>query len=373
MHLIDGNPLTWYTDPSIMEAEFDRLFRGSWQYVGHVSKLDEPGSYITQFLGGRIPVVALRGLDGALRGFLNACRHRAARLVEGEGQKRRLTCPYHAWSYDLDGSLIAAPKCIALTDFNKADHALIPVAVDCWGPLVFVNTNPAPTIGLAEWLGPLPAHLARHGIDPAAMDYHSRVKEEDFLANWKLVVENWPECYHCSPTHPTLFKVLDLSSKAETRVVGRHVAIVSNNAAPAMLAGPYGQDAGAGYNPKGPITEGMYGVIFPNTVIGVSPGQPNLTVSTLIPLSIDRTGLVTDTFTGPSVTDTWLEGLMNWYEIVGTEDDHALRALQQGAGAGRAQQNRIVMPHEETVAAFQRWVREGLAAVVADTSNTPQT
>ena len=117
--------------------------------------------------------------------------------------------PYHAWTYDLDGSLRAAPRSEREPGFDRADWSLRPVLVDTWGPLVFVN----PDLGaapLAETLGELPQEMAARGLDPSALEYHGRSRDWIINANWKLVVENFLECYHCPVAHKSFSKLIDV-------------------------------------------------------------------------------------------------------------------------------------------------------------------
>ncbi len=355
----DGNPFSWYVDSRVLDVEYARVFRGTWQYVGHVSMLSDPGSYITQALGGRIPIVVVRGEDGGLRGFLNACRHRGARIVQGEGRITRFMCPYHAWTYALDGALVSAPYCNLDPTFERSQHPLVPVAVDTWGPFVFANTGPDPHVSLADWLGPIPERLARNGIVPEELVFWKRESESGFSANWKIVAENWPECYHCAPTHRGLSTIIDINPTHEDRVASPYAVLMSNPASAGVLACKQ-QTADHTYDAVGPIKEAQYGVIFPNTVISVSPGQPNLSLSWLVPVGPERTLFGSDLFFGPDVEDSWIESLMDWYHAVGGEDDFVCTAVQHGAASGHVPRGRL-MPTDELVVVFQRWVSAALS------------
>ena len=144
-------PWSWYFDPDILRLEQDAIFRRSWQYVGHLGQVAEPGSY---FAGraGDVPVVVTRPQDGGLRAFLNVCRHRGTVLVEGEGKRASLQCPYHAWTYGLDGALRSAPRSDETEP--RGELGLVPLRVETWGPFVFVNPAPAGAT-LEETLGEL--------------------------------------------------------------------------------------------------------------------------------------------------------------------------------------------------------------------------
>ncbi len=134
-------PWSWYVDPEILRREQERIFRSAWQYAGHLGQLPEPGTFFTG-RAGRLPVVVTRARDGELRAFLNVCRHRGFPLADGEGRRETLQCPYHAWTYGLDGSLRAAPRSDEEPDFPKEELGLCAIAVGTWGPFVFVNAGP---------------------------------------------------------------------------------------------------------------------------------------------------------------------------------------------------------------------------------------
>ena len=157
---------------------------------------------------GHIPVVVARDDEGVLRGFVNVCRHRAHVVASGSGCRETLQCPYHAWTYGLDGSLRRAPRSERVPGFDPGAFSLLPVAVDTWGPFLFVNPDPdaAP---LAEMLGELPAIVARSGLDLDTLRFHSH-HEWPIEANWKVALENYLECYHCPTAHPGFSKVIDV-------------------------------------------------------------------------------------------------------------------------------------------------------------------
>src|SRR5581483_8943037 len=166
-------PFAWYSDGETLRRERARIFARSWQYAGRADQVAEPGSFLAADAGG-IPILVVRDRDGELRAFLNVCRHRGAVLTDGCGKRETIQCHYHAWTYDLDGSLRAAPRSDREPGFDRGDWSLLPASAGTWGPFLFVNPEPD-AVPLAEHLGELPAILARD-IDLDGLVFHSRVE-----------------------------------------------------------------------------------------------------------------------------------------------------------------------------------------------------
>src|SRR3954449_633551 len=152
-------PFTWYSDEEQLRRERSRIFARSWQYGGRADQVAEPGSFLATDAGG-VPILVTRDKAGELHAFVNVCRHRGAVLTEGCGKRATIQCHYHAWTYDLDGSLRTAPRSEREAEFEHADWSLLPASVGLWWPFLFVNPDPdAPS--LEEHLGELPKILAR--------------------------------------------------------------------------------------------------------------------------------------------------------------------------------------------------------------------
>ncbi|HEY3962017.1 MAG TPA: Rieske (2Fe-2S) protein, partial [Gaiellaceae bacterium] len=166
-------PFAWYSDGAQLRRERAQIFARAWQYGGRAEQIAAPGSYLATEAGG-IPILVVRDQQGELRAFLNVCRHRGAVLTDGCGTRETIQCHYHAWTYDLDGSLRAAPRSDREPDFDKDDWSLLPASVGTWGPFLFVNPDPHAQ-PLDEYLGELPEILARDiGIN--GLVFHSRVR-----------------------------------------------------------------------------------------------------------------------------------------------------------------------------------------------------
>src|SRR5262245_25151169 len=180
-------PGPWYTDPRIVELERRTVFSRSWQAVGRVGQVGAPGQYLTAEVGGE-PVVVVRGADGVLRAFFNVCRHHAAAVMtEPCGRAERLRCPYHGWTYGLDGQLASTPELDGIAGFDRAASGLVPVAVATWEKLVFVHLDPDPP-ALADHLGDLVPQLAALGL--GGLQFVER-REWELACNWKVFVDNY--------------------------------------------------------------------------------------------------------------------------------------------------------------------------------------
>src|SRR5256712_8198712 len=163
-------PWAWYSDPEVLRREGERIFARAWQYVGHAGRLAEPGYFAGS--AGQIPVVVTRARDGELRAFLNVCRHRGHVVASGSGTRETLQCPYHAWTYGLDGQLRAAPRSEREPGFDADELELVQIEVDTWGPFVFVNPD-REAAPLADALGDVPARLAEI-LDVDALEFRFR-------------------------------------------------------------------------------------------------------------------------------------------------------------------------------------------------------
>ena len=163
--LTDGRtlPASWYWDEAIFARERDHIFARMWQYAGPVDWITQPGQYFP-CKAGHTPLVVTRGDDGEVRAFVNVCRHRGCAVVKDRGNKGSLQCPYHAWTYGMDGGLRAAPRSERETSFDRAEFGLAPARAEVWGPFVFVNADPE-AAPLSETLSDLPAAIAASGLD----------------------------------------------------------------------------------------------------------------------------------------------------------------------------------------------------------------
>jgi len=211
-------PSDWYTSDAVFKVEKERIFCREWLAVCRAEELPNPGDHqVLDVLGESI--LLLRNREGALRAFYNVCRHRGARLCLASGEPagawgvklgggvggRLIVCPYHQWSYDLDGALVSAPHLGAETGFDKSGFHLYPVGVDTWGGFVFLHLTPRESQPLQTQLGGIPARTERY---PLADLRIGATRRYTVAANWKVLCENYNECYHCGGVHPELCAVV---------------------------------------------------------------------------------------------------------------------------------------------------------------------
>jgi Rieske 2Fe-2S family protein len=203
-----------YHDPAVYEADRNRIFHSLWSCIGREEQLAEPGDYLTQELVGE-SILVTRTLGGELRGHYNVCRHRGTRLADGCGHVRKvLTCPYHAWSYDLEGKLVGTPNVHEEEGFDRAAHPLWRVHVETWAGFVFVNLSDDPP-PLREWLASDPDNplwFDKYRVEDLRI---GRELTYEVAANWKIIVENFNECLHCPTVHPELVQIVPIYRKGE--------------------------------------------------------------------------------------------------------------------------------------------------------------
>ena len=205
-------PPRYYLDADHHALEMDRVFARTWQYACHASEVAEERTYKTFRIGDQ-SLFVVRDAEDRLRAFHNVCRHRAHELLRGEGRVRLITCPYHAWTYDLGGRLVRAPNADRTPGFDPSTICLAEVRLESFRGFLFVNLDPG-AAPMAEWYPGVEEELRAFlpGIDELR-PLLTRSVEED--CNWKVSVENYSECYHCRVAHPTFTRgVVDQIGRA---------------------------------------------------------------------------------------------------------------------------------------------------------------
>ena len=342
-------PWSWYSDPAILELELERVFRSSWQYAGHLGELQGPGSYFASDTGP-VPIVITLDRDGTLRAFVNVCRHRGAIVAREAGKRATIQCPYHAWTYGLDGSLRAAPRGGDDPALDPSCMALLPVSVDVWGPFVFANPDPHAE-PLADALADLPEVVAEHGLDIDSLRINRRVHYE-LRANWKIALENYLECYHCQVNHPRLVEVID-ERRLELRAVGPQ----TSQFAP---VDPRSLDGRGPIDAHGEVRCAQNHLWFPTLKFNVLPGHPNLSIGPLWPTSPTTCAGYLDYWFADSADHDWIEQLFVLDTQVGAEDTALVEGAQRGTSAGLIDRGWVLGGAESLIGHFQDFVRERL-------------
>ena len=285
-------PGSLYWDETVLREELERFFFRSWLNVGTEGQIPDPGDFFTLEIGDE-SVLVIRGNDGRPRAFYNLCRHRGTRLVNAEGGKklRSIVCPYHAWSYSAEGALAGAPHTEELVDFRKEDFGLHPIRLESWGGFLWIHLD-SDAGSLRDDIGGFLSTFDRFPLEELRVGSH---KTYEVRANWKLLVENYSECYHCAPIHPELNRVTPYFS-GEVRdyfVDGDNRAKFSGGTM--EFTADYQSMTWSGYTKRPPL-KGMdgkdlrsiyYYAVFPNLFFSLHPDF--LMIHRAYPLAPDRT------------------------------------------------------------------------------------
>jgi choline monooxygenase len=290
-----------------------------------------------------------RARDGELRAFLNVCRHRGFTVADGQGRRETLQCRYHAWTYELDGRLRAAPRSDREPGFDADELSLVAALVDTWGPFVFVNPD-AGAPPLAQSLGPVPDVVAQI-LDVDALQFRFRT-EFELEANWKVACENFLECYHCSVAHPGFSAVVDVSPDAYR---------LETDGLTSSQFGPVRNGRGTD-SPftGGEVERSQFHFVWPNFGINIFPGQPNLSCGPILPFGPERTARFLDYFFAADVDQAWIDDLLELDSQVGREDTVLVEGVQRGIRSGVLEAGRLMPRSEQLVAHFQHLTAEAL-------------
>jgi len=278
-------PSAWYLDPTIYTAECRTVFVNTWQAAGRLDQLAEPGSFLTTDIAGE-PIAVVRDQEGILRAFSNVCRHRAARVLEEAcGKVSRLRCRYHGWTYDLAGRLRGTPEFEGVADFHREEQGLVRLAVDTWGPLVWVRQTPPGHTppALAEFLASLPERTRGLGLE--TLRFVER-REYVVACNWKVFVDNFLDGgYHVNSVHPTLAGVLDYAHYHTE--IADHTSVQSS---PLRPPDPNSAAAAAAKVRTGEMA--YYWWVFPNFMLNIYRGT--MDTNLVLPLGPDQCRVIFD-------------------------------------------------------------------------------
>lgn len=307
-----------YTRRKWFDHERRTVFAKSWQWVCHAESVRDPGSYVTADIAGS-PIAVVRDRQGVLRAFYNVCKHRAHQLLSGSGKARMITCPYHAWSYDLAGKLRAARETGALEGFKTEDICLSQVQVEEFCGFVYVNLDPD-AASLAEQTGDLAGEIRHYAPDVERLTFAHRLTY-DIRSNWKNVIDNFLECYHCHTAHKDFVTLVDM----ETYKVTTH-GIYSSHMAEA------GKSANSAYSVEGAtVKDHAVWWLWPNTCMMRYPGRGNFLILNVIPVDVDRTIETYDFYLEePEPNATELDAIRYIDDVLQPEDIALCESVQRG-------------------------------------------
>jgi carnitine monooxygenase subunit len=319
-----------YVDPRWHDAELQGVFARSWQWICHTEKLATPGSYVAATVAG-MPIAVVRDRSGGLRAFYNVCKHRAHELLSGSGTTRNIVCPYHAWTYDLSGGLKAARRADRMASFDKSEICLDQVQVEEFGGFVYVNLDPA-AAPLAQQAPDLAEEIAYWAPDVARLTHAKRLSYE-VDTNWKNVIDNFLECYHCHIAHREFVDLVDMDTY-EVRTHG----IWSSHFAEA------GKHANAAYDVSGAsVTQHAVWWLWPNTCLLRYPGRGNFMVFQVIPAGPERTLETWDFFLeGTELDEAEQESVRYIDDVLQQQDIALVESVQRGMRTPAFDQGRIV-------------------------------
>jgi choline monooxygenase len=342
-------PAAWYSDAARYEGELERIFGRRWHLAGRLSALSKPGDRIV-CQAGHVPVVVVRDGDGALHGFVNVCRHRGHPVALDGGNARRLQCRYHGWTYGLDGRLTGAPRCRLEPDFDKSELGLLPVAVDVWRDLVFVNPEPdaAP---LSVAVPELEQVLGGRGFDERAdFRFHSRWTFE-IHGNWKAWTENAIECYHCPLVHRESFNEQYATDHDVYETVNEGLLM-------AQFTRYRRRPDGGAVDGAGPAFR--FCLLYPSTML--IEDDFVFFVGTTIPTGPESCEFVSDTYVSPELGETELEQWLAAWNRTLEEDLEVVAAQQRGLRSRAVPYGRVLPTSESAIAHFHRLVVADLDA-----------
>src|SRR5437773_6085025 len=359
-------PQKYFVSPDIFAKEQSEIFSKQWLLVGHQSQIAKSGDYFLAQIAGE-SLIVVRDQTSAIKGFYNVCRHRGTRLKEdASGHASAIQCPYHAWTYGLDGRLIGAPHMDEVPGFDKANYPLHPVNVGLWEGFIFINLNDGEAhlrsaatarqrsgdfISLERWFAPLNGKFSHWNM--SILQPAKRI-EYGVRANWKLMFENYSECYHCPGVHPQLQKVSPYDSAENDLREGPFLGgFMKIN--PGQSLTMSGNACAAFVGKIENLQQVFYYSIFPNMLLSLHPEY--VMVHQLWPHSPERTLIVCDWLFHPDAfnrSDFKPDDAIEFWNMTNTQDWHVCELSQQGI-ASRVYEPGPYSSRESIPAAWDRY------------------
>ena len=327
----------YYVDADIFEREKEAIHYRSWQPVCPVSELSEIGSYVTYNLLDQ-NVMVVRGGDSELRAFYNVCSHRAHQLLQGSGATNTIVCRYHAWSYHTDGRLRTARGSENVAGFDRNLFCLKTIRLEVFAGLVFVNFDPnaPPLAGQAS-------DLATE-IRDVVPGLESLVKvaemRSEMSCNWKVAIDNYLECYHCSTAHPAFSSLVDLDTYRST-VCDIHSSHIAERVRPKNRAYEF--------SPDDPVQHAAFWYLWPFAVLNVYPGRPILTMATYAPTGPETTSVQFSRYApSKNLNEQDLARISYSDNVLAPEDFALCESVQRGLRSRGYTQGRFIVDRDRT-------------------------
>ena len=328
-------PRDYYVSPAILAEEKEKIHARSWCCIGRAAPLAEPGEYVVRAIADE-SLIVVRDREGVLHAFFNVCRHRGTRICREESGRfaQTIQCPYHAWTYGIDGRLVAAPHMQEVEGFHTADYPLHEAAIAEWDGFVFVNLANDPEPFDRVW-APMRARLQRYSLSRLSIGHRVAY---DVAANWKLVFQNYSECLHCPTIHPKLATVLPYQSGANDLTEGPFLGGYMEIKAPNESATMSGQACGrlVGDLPQDDRHRAFYYSLMPNLLLSLHPDYVNYYL--VHPIAPDRTLVESewlfhpDTLADPS---SRTRDAIEFWDLTNRQDWEIVEWSQRGVSSRR--------------------------------------
>ncbi|HXV15124.1 MAG TPA: aromatic ring-hydroxylating dioxygenase subunit alpha [Candidatus Krumholzibacteria bacterium] len=344
-------PKSWYADSRFFDLECETVFKNNWLIAARSDQFKKAGDFVAGSVAGE-PYVVVRGEDGALRAFFNVCRHHAAVVAVGAGCSESLVCPYHGWTYGLDGRLLRAPELGAVKDFDREKFGLVPMKVGEWCGLVFVSMSKEPR-PLSNDLTEVARRLQEMNVHQ--LQFVAR-RKYTLACNWKVYVDNYLDGgYHVSYLHKGLAGQLDLDSY-KTEIFERYS--IQSGAG----AGDAGEKGGGDFSER--IGDKvLYAWIYPNLMI--NRYGPMMDTNWVIPKGNAETDVIFDYYFAPETArDTdFVEKSLAASDVVQQEDVEICESVQRGLGSSSYDQGRYSVKREHGEHHFHKLLSADFRAV----------
>jgi Rieske 2Fe-2S family protein len=366
--LIATLPGSTYVDEGVFRAEQERIFEQMWFCAVRSADLEGPGTFKTVQIG-RESVIVSRNRKGEIRAFFNICRHRGVKLCMQDSGKaeRSFQCPYHAWTYDLDGKLIAAPNLTKMPDIDRQEYGLVKVHIREYLGYVWLCLAEEPPSFEDEVMGAIETRLGDvhkiDGYDVANLSLGRRITY-DVKANWKLIIENFMECYHCATIHPELTEVLpEFADGLAAQYFVGHGAEFGDDVKGFTIDGSEGLDIIPGVAED---QDRRYYAITIKPTVFVNLVPDHVIIHRMFPMAADRTTVECDWLYLPHVVESGkdLDASVELFNRVNLQDFDACERTQPGMHSRIYAHGGVLVPSEHHIGEFHDWVASKVGDVI---------